>query len=309
MNLYEFTNRFPDEKSCISEFKRIRDELGVVCKRCGHSEHYWRKRDLKYECKRCHSRQSLRSGTVMEKSKLPFRYWLMAIHLLTSTKKTFSTSELQRQIGHQRYEPIWYMLHKLRLIMGKRESEYQISTYIELDDAFFEVVRKGNEEQREYRENVGRGSQRQAKVLVAVESEPQPEEESKYRVKRKCGYLKMVVVEYLSNEAINDAVEPILDFNSIVETDGYKGYSQLIDVIKTHRKIILKNQKQAHKLLPWVHTVIGNAKRILNAFYHSVGNEYLQNYLNEFCYKFNRRYLNQNIFDRLLRISVAYRWY
>jgi hypothetical protein len=56
----------------------------------------------------------------MHGSQLPFRYWFIAIHLLSSTKKTFSALELQRQLGHSTYNPKWAMLHKLRLAMGKR---------------------------------------------------------------------------------------------------------------------------------------------------------------------------------------------
>jgi hypothetical protein len=48
----------------------------------------------------------LRANTVMHKSKLPFRYWFIAMHLLTSTKKSFSAKELQRQLGHKRYHPV-----------------------------------------------------------------------------------------------------------------------------------------------------------------------------------------------------------
>ena len=74
---------------------------------------------------------------MMENSKLPFRYWFAAMHLLTSTKNSFSSSELQRQLGHKRYQPIWEMTNKLRDIMGKRDNEYQLNGEIELDDAFF----------------------------------------------------------------------------------------------------------------------------------------------------------------------------
>ena len=68
------------------------------------------KRIEKWECKQCGHRTTLRSGTVMQSSKLPFQYWFLAMHLLTSTKKSFSAKEIQRQIGHKRYEPIWAMV-------------------------------------------------------------------------------------------------------------------------------------------------------------------------------------------------------
>lgn len=127
MNILNFMQRFPDEASCIAYLKEQREQSGVVCKHCSCKEHIWSPTKLSFECKHCHSRQSLRSGTVMEHSKLPFRYWIAAMFLLTSTKKSFSTEELRRQLGHKRYQPIWEMVCKLRDIMGKRDARYQLT--------------------------------------------------------------------------------------------------------------------------------------------------------------------------------------
>jgi transposase-like protein len=137
MNLLNFTTRFPDEESCQCKWKEIRDKQGVICPHCGSNAHYRKKDKDSYECKQCGKRQSLRANTVMHGSKLPFRYWFIAIHLLTSTKKSFSAKELQRQLGHKRYELIWNMLHKLRQIMDKRDELYTLSDVIELDEGFF----------------------------------------------------------------------------------------------------------------------------------------------------------------------------
>ena len=62
----------------------------------------------------------MRSGTVMQGSKLPFRYWFIAMHLLTATKKAISALEMQRQIGHKRYQPIWEMMQQAALRDGHK---------------------------------------------------------------------------------------------------------------------------------------------------------------------------------------------
>ncbi len=89
MNLLNFMTQFPDEASCKAKWKEYRDKQGVVCPKCGGTEHYWKQDKGQYECKHCKYRQSLRSNTVMHGSQLPFWYWFVAIHLLTSTKKKF----------------------------------------------------------------------------------------------------------------------------------------------------------------------------------------------------------------------------
>lgn len=152
LNLFEFVSRFPDEGSCQSHFKKERDRLGIVCKKCGCSEHYWKKDRESYQCKKCGKRITLRSGTALENSNLPYLYWFKAMHLLTSTRKTFSALEIQRQLNHKSYEAIWSMLHKIRDAMGKRDSHYKLTEYIELDDGFFETIDAETKDEKRKRE-------------------------------------------------------------------------------------------------------------------------------------------------------------
>src|ERR1700755_1715807 len=100
MKFIEFLDRYPTEEKCKAEFKSLRDQQGVICKNCEGREHYWLASKEQYQCKSCSFRTTLKSGTVMENSKLPFKHWFVAMHLMTSTKKTLSALELQRQIGH-----------------------------------------------------------------------------------------------------------------------------------------------------------------------------------------------------------------
>lgn len=136
MNFIDFVKQHPDEKSCIQHFRKIKEEKGIVCARCGHTSHYWNTAHKSHDCKKCGYRTTLRSGTVMESSKLPFQYWLYAIYLMSMTKKGISAAEVQRQLGHKRYEPIWTMMHKIRAIMGLRDDKYEMDGVVELDDAF-----------------------------------------------------------------------------------------------------------------------------------------------------------------------------
>ena len=140
MNLLNFESQYPDEISCRKKFKGFRDQQGVICPSCGHTKHYWKQDKESYECKRCRRRQSLRANTVMHGSQLPFRYWFIAIHLLTGAGKSFSSLELQRQLGHKYYEPVWGMVHKLRMLMGKRDENHTLSGTLELDEGFFSTV-------------------------------------------------------------------------------------------------------------------------------------------------------------------------
>ena len=72
----------------------------------------------------------------MEDSKLPLRTSLLALTLISATKKEFCALELQRQMGHSRYETVFRLYPKVRDIMGKRDSLYQFEDMVEYDEAF-----------------------------------------------------------------------------------------------------------------------------------------------------------------------------
>ncbi len=99
MNIFSFTAHFDKEETCRLHFKSERDRVGIKCRRCGHDKHYGIKSRWSYECKSCRSRISLRSGTIMQSSKLSFITWYKAMFLMTITKKGFSSKEIQRQLG------------------------------------------------------------------------------------------------------------------------------------------------------------------------------------------------------------------
>ena len=301
LNLLNFCTTFPDEESCKIKWKEYRDNQGVVCPHCGSKDHYWKSDKEVYECK---YRQSLKSNTVMHGSQLPFRYWFTAIHLLTSTKKSFSASELQRQLGHSTYNPIWAMLHKLRQVMGMRDACYQLEGVLELDEGFFSTEVEDSEKDKPLKR--GRGSQKKSKVLVMAESTPVEGELSRKGKPRKVNHIKMFVIEDLKAATIDKHVKKIISKESIRDSDHSTSYTNFKELVREHRpKVIPKNEIE--KALPWVHIAISNAKRMLLDIFHDIKPEYLQNYLNEFWYKFNRRYFGEKQFDRLMVAAITYK--
>lgn len=314
MKLLDFYKNFPDEQSCRIHWKEQREEQGIVCPHCGGTVHNWKEKQEQWVCSKCYFRTSLRRGTVMQNSNLPFMDWYIAMHLLTSTKQAFSAKELQRELGRKRYEPVWAMLHKLRYAMGKRDDNYDLENFVEFDDAFFTTIshdtKQEKQDDREPKgpQKRGRGSQRKSKVLVMVESKPATkaeQEKGNYSKSRKLGHLKMVIVEDLKKETINKEVETKIDKDSTVRTDGSNSFVDLKTKVSSHEFEILKNSDDVNRYLPWVHTMISNAKRTLLGVHYLIGKGYLQQYLNEFCYNINRRYFGEKIFDRLIIAGIA----
>ena len=229
-------------------------------------------------------------------------YWNIAMHLLTSTKKSFSVAELQRQLGHKRYQPIWEMVCKLCDAMGKRDNLYQLTGEVELDNAFITTLIPEDQKVKPLKRGIG--SKKQSNVVVMTEStfieNPKPDKKPK-----RVNHLKMVVIDDLKADTISNTVKDHVDSSVELTTDDATPYTKLAEHIKSHLVQVIKPE-DLPKTLPWVHIAIGNVKRLLLDNHHHLTKEYLQYYLNEFCYKFNRRYFGEAIFDMLLVAAVSY---
>lgn len=314
MNFKEFFLAFPDEAACKNHFKAYRDRAGVICKKCGSTDHKWNEKLSQYRCKKCYFKTSLKSGTVMENSKLTFQYWYMAFMLMTGTKKSFSALEIQRQIGHRYYEPVWAMMHKIRLTMGKRDSEYQLKDQVEMDEGLFVTVPPI--EKDEYGRRLPRAKKfhksghpisRNASVLVMTESKLNPKNENEHRPDRAIKHIKMIYMDDNKASSIIPEAAKSVDKNAAVVTDGAQPFKRLNTIVKTH-KVVKMTKDNESKTLPWVHKTIANAKRNFLGVHHSIGKLYIQNYLNEFCFKFNRRYNGFELFDRMINVAAKYQW-
>lgn len=96
------------------------------------------------------------------------------------------------------------------------------------------------------------------------------------------------------------------DLMEAIRTDGWRSYGRAArgrDM--SHYKVVLRDPKAAGRLLPWVHRVISNAKAVIRGAHRGVSEKHLQAYLSEVCYRFNRRYWEKELFDRLVQACVS----
>jgi len=303
MNILEFVEKFKDELTCKAYLRDIRLKEGVTCKHCGGKKHYWLAAKWQFQCSTCSFRTTLRSGTVMENSNLSIRKWFLIMLFMTSTKKGMSACEIKRQMGHTRYNTVLSVMNRIRDVMGKRDSLYQLNDMVELDEGFFETEVSGKVRSKLKR---GKGSQRQENVAVMAESVPLEDLETGKKSKS-CRYFKMQVLDNHSGESITKVVQESIDEKSIVFTDKSSSYIDICKYVEVH--LMEKSNAQVTKeTLRWVHIAISNAKRTFLGVFHKIKGANLQRYLNEFVYKLNRRYC-KSIFERLIVASVFPYWY
>ena len=146
-----------------------------------------------------------------------------------SHKKRFSALEMQRLLGHKRYEPIWAMMQKIRITMGNRDEKYQLNGFIEMDEGFFEGRRKKDKECLTVKP--AKALDRQVKTIVSVSTTPIATGEiKKGHPVTKRGYLKMNVVHSLSKMNIAYEAKKMLDKNATINTDRKTAYRTLKDI-------------------------------------------------------------------------------
>jgi transposase-like protein len=237
----------------------------------------------------------------MEHAKLPFQKWYLAMAFMSLTKKGISATELQKQMDHTRYASIWTLMHKIREAMGNRDSLYKLTGMIEMDEGYFETATpEGTKLKR------GKGSQKQRNVAVLAESTPLEDVESGNRSKH-CRYFKMQVLDSHKSDSINQLFVNSIKDSSIVFTDKSTSYVDIADYVEVHVSEV-SNDVTTNTTLKWVHIAIANAKRTLLGIYHKIKGAYLQNYLDEFCYKLNRRNFGEKCFDRLTLAVAKIYW-
>ena len=207
------------------------------------------------------------------------------IFLMGRQKSGISMCSLKRMLEIASYKTIWVMGHKIRKAMADREASYTLAGLIEMDDSYFGASKPRKR---------GRGAAGKAKVVVSVETREE-----------KAGFAKMHQVSTLSAHQIQEMAHQALGEEVVVRTDGWRAYRVLNNNQRTHEPIVVGDGANAVKVLPWVHTLIANIKGNIRGVYHGVSNKHLDRYLAEFCYRFNRRFWEPQMFDRIITACVG----
>lgn len=143
-------NNLSSDELCIKVLKEIKQENQIICKNCKYDEHYWKKDKISFECKKCNFRTSLKSNTLMHRSRLPIYYWVLALNYIIC--KPHSTVEAIREtLNHKRSEPIYYMCSiiksQLKKLKNKEKTENLIENRIFFHQMSFNLSEPKNHDQ------------------------------------------------------------------------------------------------------------------------------------------------------------------
>jgi hypothetical protein len=224
----------------------------------------------------------------MDKTRTPLRKWFLAFYFMAEDKRGISALSLKGKIGVA-YQTAWTICNKIRHAMSERDKDYTLDGIIELDEAFFGAPTEGGKR--------GRGTDKTAVfVSASLTKDGKPE------------YVKMKVVESGEGESVDGETmkkftETSIAKGSEIRTDGLNIYSSLSDNGYKHNQKKYDPENEPNHL-HWTHIIISNAKAFIEGTFHGLDSIHLQRYLNEFCYRFNRRFLKAGIFSKLIKAGV-----
>ena len=279
----EWTRKFATEESRLAELARRKWPGGFICPRCGHDRahaHVLQRRRL-HQCAACRRQSSATAGTVFEHAKLPLAKWFAAIYL-AADKDGVSALRLSKMVGVS-WPTAQSMLRKLRRAMGDRDRSCRLTGLVEADDALVSGRRTGKR---------GRGAGGKQPVPFAVE-----------RKGERAGFLATQAVEGVNHGQVG-AFSRRLGDGLTVRSDAYSGLS--VPARDHDHEPRPTPPDRADERLPLVHLVISNFKRFLIGTFHGVSGKRLQECLDEFVLRFNRRFWEDPLPARLVEAAVTH---
>lgn len=278
----DFHAEFPNDAACLEYIKQQRWPNGVIyCAKCKRDrKHYRVGNRTAYACDHCGNHIYPLAGTIFEKSSTPLKVWFYAMYLMGSTRCGISAKQVQRETGVT-YKTAWRMFRNIRSLLSDGELQLEGPT-VEVDETYMGGKRKGSK---------GRplsGDRRKVPVVGIVQRN---------------GLAIARHVKNVKAKTLTRLIRKHVTKGSTVYTDEYPAYNTLSKGKRfVHRKI---KHSAGIYVMNDIHTnsvegLWSLIKRGIGGVYHHVDPAYLQSYLDEYCFRYNRRHMGNQQFRSIL---------
>ena len=276
-----FKNEFPDDAACLAKIMELRYGKEPICQKCGKSSHFHPISNRRaFACQWCGHHVYPCAGTVFEKSSTSLTLWFHAMYLMTATRNGVSARELERQLGVT-YKCAWRIGHKLRELMAQRNQQHgPMYGHIEVDETYMGGKAKG----------AGRHGPTTGDKTILI------------GMLQRGDYVKAKIVPNVRRVTLRPIIKENILPGSTISTDELRSYA----VLPAHG---YKHGSVNHRGDQWVngiHHVNGienfwkHLKCGIRSTHIHVSRKYLQNYVEEFGFRYNNRKEPQAMFYRML---------
>jgi transposase len=278
--LKDFQKQFPDDATCLEWLRNYLYPDGIFCETCNVvTKHHRVKSRPSYSCDHCGHHVHPTADTIFHKSPTPLTIWFYAIYLMAQTRCGISAKQIQRETGVT-YKTAWRMFKQIRSMLSDDKSGPigGKNRKIEMDETYFGSEAKGTR---------GRGTTKTPIIGM---------------VQRK-GQVRAFVAADVKADTLRGLIKEHVLPKSVVFTDTFRSYNGLDARGYTHQRI---NHSEGVYVVGEVHTNTIEGfwsliKRGIGGVYHNVGRHYLQTYLNEYSFRYNRRFDVQPMFLSILQ--------
>ena len=301
ITLLDFQRMFPDETACLRYLEKIRWPDGFVCGKCATVGEPFRlsSHPRKLKCRSCQHLESVTADTVMHRSKSSIHVWFWAAYLVATQTPGISALELKKKLGIKRYETAFQILHKLRdTMLRPGRDKIGAEWPIELDVVFVGGKTRSGVQ----------GKTDQVPVIIAVEirrQEIRDDNTNKIIKRALAGRIRIQQLPNKTAAAVDQFVSDSIAPGATITSDDGNEFTNLISLGYKHRPVPMRGDRdKMDSYLPMVSRVTANLKTWIDGTFHGVRNHHLQAYLNEFMFRFNRRFFRAVSFLSLLGLGV-----
>jgi transposase-like protein len=278
LNLSTLSHLFVDEDASRDFLEARMWPNGPVCPHCKHDEAYTLTakpgskspvRKGVYKCKKCRMQFTVRVGTIFEDSKLPLSKWLMALHLLTSSKKGMSSLQISRELGITPKSG-WFMTHRIREAMRSVGPQTPLNGTVEVDETYVGGKTRGGKR--------GRGAARKTPVMVLIQRD---------------GTARAVPVQNITAKELTGVARAYISEDSKIVTDdlaSYRGIGKYFSgghSVVTHSKGEYVNREG--ETTNTAESFFALLKRGHYGTFHKLSKHHLHRYVDEFSFRWNHR--------------------
>ncbi len=290
LDVFRLMQKYGDEDKAREFIEQMRWPNGPACPHCESTEVYrltpkatskspGRKGLLK--CATCRKQFTVTVGTIFEDSRIKLSKWVIAIHLLCSSKKGISAHQIHRMLDIT-YKSAWFMMHRIRYAMTQEPLCSKLSGTVECDETYIGGKAK-NMHKKEREEKIkGRGAVGKAPVVTLVERD---------------GRVKSQHVERVTEDNLKQVLKAYIDEKANLMTDEFTSYGNIGPLFASHETVnhrageyVRDGEIKAHiNTAESVHALL---KRGVHGVYHHWSVKHLSRYLSEFDFRFNLRKTN-----------------